>query len=219
MAWRSQQAGRRDVAPPASQDSSLESRTQQIGRELLTAMRKQRTGKSGVLTTKFWSDKLITGALADERFKVELFRFVDVFPVLKTPAQVHQHLTEYLSQPGVKLPAGMGVAMLAGGLLKGAFARTIASQIEQMAGTFIAGGELESALPVLEERWREGIAFSVDVLGEACVSHAEAAGYAQRYLTLIEKLPAMIADWPANDRLEMDNLEPLCPPVGEGARD
>ena len=192
--------------PPArsSAASSIESRTQEIGRELLSAS--GALERSSPLSAKFWSDKWIAAALADERFKTELFRFVDVFPVLKSPAQIHQHLIEYLQQPGVHLPPVISAALKAGGLLKGALARTTAAQIQQMARTFIAGENLGQALPALQQRWGEQIAFSVDLLGEACVSHAEAAAYGDRYRHVIEQLPEKIAAWPASEQLERDHL-------------
>ena len=56
--------------------------------------------------------------LKDEAFKVQLFRFVDVFPRLNTPASVHEHLMDYLTQPEVKLPPFLGTAVFAGGLAK-----------------------------------------------------------------------------------------------------
>ncbi|HEY4329999.1 MAG TPA: proline dehydrogenase family protein, partial [Phycisphaerae bacterium] len=177
----------------------LESRTQAIGHELLAASRAK-------AASSLWGNKLIASALADDRFRAELFRFVDVFPVLKTPAAVHRHLLEYLEQPGLHVPAGMGVALKAGGLMKGMLARTIGSQIAEMGGTFIAGRNLETALPVLEKRWAEGIGFSVDVLGEACVSHAEASTYVGRYLELVEALPAKVSAWPQREVLERDHL-------------
>src|SRR4051794_26013696 len=102
----------------------LEERTQQIGRELLAATRH---GGAGAMSKKFWSDRLIAWALSDEKFKVQLFRFIDVFPVLKTPAEIHEHLTEYLH--GIELPTGMAMGLKAGGLFKGTLASTIASQV------------------------------------------------------------------------------------------
>jgi len=194
----------RSVSPSSINADTVELRTQEIGRELLAAFRQLE--HTSPLSAKFWSDKWIAAALADDHFKTELFRFVDLFPVLKTPEQIHQHLLEYLQQPGIKLPPVISGAIKAGGFLKGTLARTTASQIEQMARTFIAGENLAAALPALQERWRERIAFSVDLLGEACVSHAEAAAYSGRYRTLIEELPHKIASWPATEQLERDHL-------------
>ena len=185
---------------PTARVSDLELRTQEIGRALLAATRAHAAGT-------FWKDRLIAGALENERFKTELFRFVDVFPVLKTPAQIHQHLLEYLRQPGVQLPTGLGATLLAGGILKGALAHTIAGQIDAMARNFIAGRDMAEALPAMETRWRQGIGFSMDVLGEACVSHAEARGYLARYMELIAKLPALTAGWAARPVLERDHLD------------
>jgi RHH-type proline utilization regulon transcriptional repressor/proline dehydrogenase/delta 1-pyrroline-5-carboxylate dehydrogenase len=190
-----------DSAPMAP---GIEGRTQEIGRELLTATRH---GGTGALSKKFWSDRLIGWALSDEKFKVQLFRFIDVFPVLKTPADIHEHLTQYLH--GIELPTGLSLGLKAGGLFKGTLASTIASQIESMAGTFIAGRDASAAMPVLQQRWNENIAFSVDLLGEACVSHAEADAYRERYLSLIDQLAAAVTGWPANPQLETDHLGPI----------
>ena len=46
--------------------------------------------------------------MKDQEFKVQLFRFVDAFPVLTTPEMVHDHLVDYLTQPGVKTARGHG---------------------------------------------------------------------------------------------------------------
>src|SRR4051794_35627110 len=108
------------MRPERQSVAQLEERTQQIGRELLGESRE---------TGGLWKERLMEWALEDGRFKAELFRFVDVFPVLRTPAEVHGHLVEYLSQRGVTLPTGMGVALKAGGLLKGVLAKTVAGQI------------------------------------------------------------------------------------------
>jgi RHH-type proline utilization regulon transcriptional repressor/proline dehydrogenase/delta 1-pyrroline-5-carboxylate dehydrogenase len=204
MFWRSHASKPAPLSarPGASPGTDLEARTQDIGRELLAAARVHRAAGGGSL----WSEKLISWALADEGFKTELFRFVDVFPVLRTPEQIHAHLLEYLEQPGVTLPKGMGVALKAGGLLKGTLAGTVTSQITSMAERFIAGRNVADAVKVLASRWKEGIAFSVDLLGELCVSHAEAAAYRERYMTLVEELARLAAGWQANPVLERDHL-------------
>jgi RHH-type proline utilization regulon transcriptional repressor/proline dehydrogenase/delta 1-pyrroline-5-carboxylate dehydrogenase len=136
-------------------------------------------------------------AMKDPGFKVQFLRFIDVFPSLSGSKQVYRHLMEYLSQDGVTLPAGLNAALSAGGWLKGTLSRTISSQIESMAHSFIAGEDAASALPELRKLWERGVAFSVDLLGEACVSGVEARAYQQRYLDLIETLPRYVNEWPA----------------------
>jgi RHH-type proline utilization regulon transcriptional repressor/proline dehydrogenase/delta 1-pyrroline-5-carboxylate dehydrogenase len=189
-----------------SSSRATEERTLEIGSELLAATR---AGGPGAFSKKFWSDKLIAWALQDEAFKVQLFRFIDVFPVLKTPAAIHEHLKEYLEQPGVTLPTGMSMGLKAGGIFKGTLASTIAGQVEGMAANFIAGRDVAAALPLLRERWDQHIAFSVDLLGEACVSHAEAAAYQQRYLQMLAELSDAATAWPTDPLLETDHLGPI----------
>ena len=123
------------IAPSSTEASSIEVRAQQAGIEILD---RARGGGSGLLSKAFWSDKLMDWAMQDEQFKVQLFRFVDAFPMLRTPEQVHDHLIDYLSQPGVKPPPGMELALKAGGVAKRMFAKTTAGQIKGMAEKFIA---------------------------------------------------------------------------------
>jgi len=113
---------------------------------------------------------------------------------------------DYMSQPGVKAPPMITTGMKAGGVMKGTFAKTMASQITGMANGFIAGTDAKDALPKLTKLWKNGLAFSVDLLGEACVSDAEADMYLQKYLDLVENLPAAVKDWTPNERLEKDHL-------------
>ena len=184
-------------------DPALEARIQECGRSLLEEMNQ---AGSGMLSTAFWSDKLMDWAMKDEAFKVQLFRFIDTFPSLKTPRQVHEHLVDYLSQPGVTLPPGLGVGLGAGGLLKGAMAKMVSGRITAMAGRFIAGTDATTALPELKKMWEQGVGFTVDLLGEACVSTSEATVYQQRYMDLVETLPREVGHWKPNPVLEQDHL-------------
>lgn len=193
-----------EALPPA--DPKLEATTRQIGGELLDAARRN---KSGFLSAAFWSDKLMDWTMKDEAFKVQFFRFIDAFPVLKTPEQIHEHLIDYLTQPDVTLPPGFGTGMKLGGLAKGLMAKTIAGQIRSMGEKFIAGVDAASALPQLKKLWSRNMAFSVDLLGEACVSDAEAIAYQQKYLDLVDNLPQEVSRWPARPLLESDHLGPI----------
>ncbi|MEY4770667.1 MAG: hypothetical protein RIQ40_1407, partial [Planctomycetota bacterium] len=103
-------------------------------------------------------------------------------------------------------PPGLDLGLKAGGLAKGLMTKTVSNQITGMASKFIAGTDAATALPKLRKMWEEGLAFSVDLLGEACVSDEEAAAYQQKYLDLINNLPSQVASWPANARLESDHL-------------
>jgi RHH-type proline utilization regulon transcriptional repressor/proline dehydrogenase/delta 1-pyrroline-5-carboxylate dehydrogenase len=204
MAW----FGRKQTSSLTAQapGGDVEQRTLEIGGKLLAA---SRTHRKGLFSAGFWSDQLVAWTMKDSGFRTQLFRFIDVFPMLHTPEQIHDYLTDYLTQPGMTLPAGLDLGLKAGGMAKGLVAKTIAGRIKGMAGNFIAGVDAKSALPVLRDLWKQGVAFSVDLLGEACVSESEAEVYQRRYLDLLEVLPEEAASWPAETRLENDHLGPV----------
>lgn len=176
----------------------MESLTQSIGHTLLVGMAEH---QQGITDKQYWADKLLDWTTRDPAFKTQLFRFIDVFPVLTDAEQIEQHLREYLLAPGVQLPPGLGLGFKAGSFLPGVMRKTMTAQIQQMAGNFIAGTDAQQALAVLRRRWDQGIAFSLDVLGEACLSQIEADMYQQRYLDLIQTLPQLAATWPENPKL------------------
>ncbi len=181
-------------------------RTTELGAQMLD---RARAHKSGLLSAKFYQDKLMDWSMQDHNFKVQLFRFVDAFPMLRTSDAVHEHLVDYLTQPGVRTPPGLDLGLKAGGIAKGLMTKTISGQIKGMAGNFIAGTDAASALGNLKKLWSDGIAFSVDLLGEACVSDAEADMYQAKYLDLVQNLPETVAGWSRQERLERDHLGPI----------
>jgi RHH-type proline utilization regulon transcriptional repressor/proline dehydrogenase/delta 1-pyrroline-5-carboxylate dehydrogenase len=184
-------------------EPNLEPRIFEIGADMLE---KARGHKAGVLSAKFYSDKLMNWSMKDHDFKVQMFRFVDTFPMLRSPEMIHDHLVDYLSQPGVTLPSGMEFGLKASGIAKGLAAKTISGQINGMAQKFIAGVDAKSALPGLRKLWNDDIAFSVDLLGEACVSDAEADMYQRKYLDLIDNLPKDVEAWPDKPALTSDHM-------------
>jgi RHH-type transcriptional regulator, proline utilization regulon repressor / proline dehydrogenase / delta 1-pyrroline-5-carboxylate dehydrogenase len=195
----------RPLATPtlAPADPEREARILALGGELLT---KARAHKAGILSAQFYSDALMDWSMKDPNFKVQMFRFVDCFPQLKTPEQIFDHLNDYLSQPGVTVPGVIATALKAGSMMKGLAAGQIEKQITGMASRFIAGTDAKTALPGLRKMWDDGIAFSVDLLGETCVSDMEADQFCKKYLDLIENLPAAVAQWKPQARLESDHL-------------
>lgn len=194
------------AAPASPPGADIEPRVQELGRQMLDLARGHKTG---LLSAKFYSDWLMEWSMKDPNFKVQMFRYVDAFPVLRSTDDKFDVLKDYLSQPGVTAPGPIAAGIAAGGLAKGLFVSTMSKQIEGMAGKFIAGTDAKSALPNLAGYWKDGIAFSVDLLGEACVSDAEAEQYQAKYLDLINNLPAAVSSWTPNARLESDHLGPI----------
>ncbi len=64
-----------------------------------------------------------------------------------------------------------------------------------MAGSFIAGSNIQEAERAILRLRRRKLAFTIDVLGEAALSSGEAEAYQQIYLDLIGQLPRRASAW------------------------
>ena len=181
--------------------NALEARVEAIGRELFERTRGE---TPGVFSSAYWEGQLLAWAMRDPVFKVDLFRFVDVFPMLRTREQVSQHVQEMLLRGGRELPAAIATALrattarLTGGIAQAALRKNI----EAMASRFIVGRDSRDTLPALRRLHDAGIGFTVDLLGEATLSEPEAEAYLARYRDLVENLPGQVAAWPADEVLD-----------------
>jgi RHH-type proline utilization regulon transcriptional repressor/proline dehydrogenase/delta 1-pyrroline-5-carboxylate dehydrogenase len=177
--------------------SSLESQIREKGGELWNRIRGQ---TPGIFNRGFWQGKMLDWAMSDPSFKIDLFRFVDVLPTLKNSEQISSHLKQYLLKSGRELPLILGTAvkLASGGFASGIAASAIRKNVTEMAERFIIGTNADEALPVLRDLHQHGFAFTVDLLGEATLSDAEAAVYQQKYLDLIDRLSDATAAWPAD---------------------
>ncbi|GAB4258471.1 MAG: proline dehydrogenase family protein [Deferrisomatales bacterium] len=189
-------------------DAAVDTRVLALGRELL-----QRMGEAvpGVFDRRRWEGKILDWAMGDPAFKTDLFRFVDVLPALKGTGAVARHAREYLFREGRELPGLPAALSKAAATDAAAFllARAVRKNVEELARRFIAGRNAGEALAELEALHRQGLAFTVDLLGEATLSDAEAAAYADRYRDLIETLPVEVARWPEDPRIDRTHLGPL----------
>jgi RHH-type proline utilization regulon transcriptional repressor/proline dehydrogenase/delta 1-pyrroline-5-carboxylate dehydrogenase len=78
-----------------------------------------------------------------------------------------------------------------------------------MAHRFIVGETLSAAGGVLRGLWERGVASTVDLLGEATVTAAEADAYARRCASSLRELAELSTRWPARAALERDGIGPL----------
>ena len=78
-----------------------EMRAQEIGHELFKRMQGE---KPGIFNKAWWQGQIMEWSMKDENFKTEMFRFVDVFPVLQGHDEVYRHLEEYLLKPNLNTP-------------------------------------------------------------------------------------------------------------------
>jgi len=177
-------------------DEALEEQIQTTARRLFALIHDD---KPALLSQERLQAEVMDWAMSDERLKVEMLRFVDVFPTLRSGGDIARHLREYFAQEGVAPPPALRWALTAAGphspLLPIA-ATTIRRQILGMARRFIVGRDAGAAVHALERLRDEGMGFTLDVLGEASVSASEATAYQERYFDLLDVLPAQAAAWP-----------------------
>ena len=200
-----QKSSDQSLAPPSAPTNGtpkIEQRTQEIGRTLLRAVQSQE-GRGNVLD--FAYNQILGIATADDKTKVELFRFTDALPALKSDESVMQHLREYLLDSGAKLPPGASAALtIASKYPLGRKFVAWASQFgaKQMAGRFIAGANAKEATAAIERLRRQNMTFTLDLLGEAVISESEAVLYQNKYLELVRDLSEIATSWPMNPRTD-----------------
>ncbi|HEX8101869.1 MAG TPA: proline dehydrogenase family protein [Solirubrobacteraceae bacterium] len=149
-------------------------------------------------------------ASADAELKAALFRFVDVVPACRSLDDLARHLTGFLGEVD-EAPAAITAAMRMGNTKAGRRALGVAAAggVRHMAHRFIVGESPEEALGVLRGLWKRGVATSVDLLGEATVTQAEADRYAVRCAGALDALATATQRWPERPQLEADPQGPL----------
>ena len=171
-----------------------------IGQKIFSLMGNE---TASIFDKGWWSGQVMEWSMKNERFKVQMFRFVDVFPSLKTSDQIARHMQEYLSGPETPGFIRLGTSGILGAIA--ARALPIDSQIKEMARKFISGGTAKEALAKLQTMRKENLAFTVDLLGEATVSAEESLSYQARYAELIDTLTTESAKWEPNELLDRDH--------------
>ncbi len=173
------------------------------GEEILKRMESQ--SKSSLFSKDFWYGSIMEWSMKNEKFKTNMFRFVDVLPSLNSGDEVATHLKEYFSEGGkTELPAVFNVGLGLGSLAPGLMASAIKKNVTSMAKMFITGETPDEALTVLKKARKNNMTFTVDILGEATLSEKEAQDYQRRYLELIDWLAKDSEKWDDNQQLDFD---------------
>ena len=174
--------------------TSNEARVQEIGAALLKGMGDNPGGFGG----SGFTANLVQSVMEDHDFKIEMFRFVDVLPVLPDADEVARHIDEYFNrQDGPAMPGWMraGARIAGSGFAKGIIANQIERNVVGMAKQFIAGETGAEALPRLRKMRAKGLSSTVDLLGEKTLGYAEAETYKDRYLEVLESLASDADNW------------------------
>src|SRR5438876_301619 len=139
--------------------------------------------------------RLMALSMHDERFKTQLFRFVAVLPSLRRSSEIIQHLEEYFSDGNDGFHPLVSLGVRVARLVPWMSAAALRWNVSETARQFIAGRNPHDVIATLRKRRAQKIGFTVDVLGEAVVSEAEADEYAARYADLLDKLARETKDW------------------------
>jgi RHH-type transcriptional regulator, proline utilization regulon repressor / proline dehydrogenase / delta 1-pyrroline-5-carboxylate dehydrogenase len=164
----------------------MEADIEDLGRRLLAAAQRR---EPLTLSPQWWQEQLLAWATSDPAFRVKLLRFVDVLPSLRSPSAVADHIRQYFrddAPPIVHLSAELARPPV----FRPVVSRIVRESVLAMAHRFIAGETPAQAIPRLKDLARAGVGYTIDLLGEATLSEAEADVYAQRYVGLIEALSA-----------------------------
>jgi proline dehydrogenase len=189
----------------AAPDPEVEKELQRVGEQLAQSF--PAPGHNPIRTLDSRAMELASG---DAELRAALFRFVDVVPACRSLDDLARHLVGFLE--GVhEAPPPISAAMRISHTRAGrtALGAASAAGVRHLAHRFIVGHSPHAALGTLRRLWDQGIASSVDLLGEATVTDAEADRYAQRCSQAIEQLSQATDDWSAREVLERDDLGPL----------
>lgn len=170
-------------------DPKLQQRIVKRGEALFSAISDE---KPAIYDQSRWSGKIIEWCLEQEEFRIQLFRFVDVFPTLSSHGSLLRHLQEFFGDDEQNIPPvlkwGAKHSGFGGALGGAVLAKLIRSNIEHLARQFILGSDPADAEKRIDQLHRQGYAFTIDLLGEATVRDVEGEEYQQRCLELIESL-------------------------------
>src|SRR4051794_10096646 len=143
----------------------------------------------------------------DAELRAALFRFVDVTPACRSLDDLARHLAGYLNEVDAKPPplrAAMRMSESRAG--RAALGAAAAAGVRHMAHRFIVGATPKAAVGELRSMWRDGVAASLDLLGEATVTEQEADRYAERCMEALEELSRAYEGAPERDQLEHDSV-------------
>ncbi len=189
--------------------AAIERSTQEIGRSVFENLDTRRTT---FLNREWWNERVMAWAMRDESVKVEMFRFIDVLPMLSTSGGVTQHLQEYLGPVRDRLPRTARLGLNMARMIR-PVGRAMASLARKGAAAnarrFIAGSNTAEVLAAAAAERAKKRAFTLDVLGEAVISEVEAERYLRAYVDLIESTAPTVNSWPEISRIDCDDRGPL----------
>src|SRR5436309_11889154 len=111
--------------------SELESQIQEYGEKIFVLI--DSAESPSLFSKKGFYGALMDWAMRDEHFKTQLFRFVDVLPMLTPSSEISRHLKEYLGDEQTKLSPALRLGLKAAGGMSWLFGAGVKAQVTGMA--------------------------------------------------------------------------------------
>ncbi len=155
-------------------------------------------------------EKAMDMASQDAELRAALFRFVDVVPACRNLDDLARHLSGFLSEVDDR-PASLEAAVRMSHSRPGraALGAAAAAGVKHMAHRFIVGETTRDAEGIMKSLWNDGVGTTVDLLGEATVTSAEADRYAARCRESLDGLAEVYRGLPERPILERDSAGPI----------
>lgn len=195
-----------------SENKTDEAKTQEIAQQLLSAIQEKRSFFAQLQDQMRWDDKLLAWAMSNPGLRVQLFRFIDCLPALRSKPEIARHLKEYLTVEEVELPDALKKLLnfSSGDSVPGQIAATtVSTAVETLAQKYIAGENIKQAIKTIERLRKDKMGFTMDLLGEAVITEAEAQSYLEGYLELMTQLTEAAKKWPKVPQIDEADGEEL----------
>ena len=193
-------------------NSRYESKTQSIAEDLIKSTRAKNNIFNRMRDGMRWDDKVLEWTMANPGLRVQMFRFIDAIPALQSKAEVANHFQQYMSAEAVELPSALkGMINFSDpdSFPAQTAAATITKAVETLAYKYIAGENIAEVIKTIDRLRKSGMTYSIDLLGEAVITEAEAQEYLQRYLDLIEQLTQKAKSWQRKEGIDLADGEEI----------
>jgi len=152
-----------------------------------------------------WVDALMARTIADDDFRIQALRFIDVLPALDDDETLARHLQEYFAHVELPQLAEWGLKYTDSPWVTRIASPTVRYTLRGLARKFMGGSQLHHALTTVSRLRNKNMNFTLDLLGEATISEAESEKYQMDYLHMIQTLAEPINNWHEDDLLDKVN--------------
>jgi len=176
-------------------ENTLQLEVLETGRELLARADKINR-RSCLFSRSYWEEKVLDMVMQREALKIQLLRYIDTFPALKTYNQRLGHLVQYLGDERIledKLIRLLFILLKTHPIpLNVLYGLVTSAGVSFFAHKFIAGTSPKEAFHYISRLIRKQMTCTLDILGEAVLSENEADQYTQRYVDLLGNVGSML---------------------------